>query len=57
MPSNTEIRRLDEPTNSDPNAADDTRVTFDALRKTRSSDSKFLAETLYSSSAISRLWK
>ncbi|GAB0152333.1 hypothetical protein MnBA_17330 [Marinobacterium sp. BA1] len=54
MPLKTLISWLDEPTNNDPNAADETSVTFDAFRKTLSSDSRFLAETLYSSKAISR---
>src|SRR5699024_12820343 len=54
MPLKTVISWPDDPTNNDPNAADETSVTFDAFRKTRSSDSKFLAATLYSSKAISR---
>lgn len=53
-PLKTAINLLDEPTNNDPNAADETRVTFDAFKKTLSSDSRLLAATLYSSKAISR---
>jgi hypothetical protein len=57
IPSRAEINRSEDPTNNDPKAADDTRATFDALRNTLSSDSKLLAENLYSSSAMSRLSK
>ncbi len=52
-PSKIFISWFDEPTNNEPNAAEETRVKFDALRKILSSDSKFFVATLYSSSAIS----